>query len=113
MSYVGSEVTISDFEIIRQAVAGDHGDDQRVISVLGLKIVEMLLLKNRDYGSSAWKRPMLSQNMTAREAIQCRMSDKIERLAMLLSGNEALVQESIEDTMRDLAGYAILWLGAK
>jgi hypothetical protein len=39
------------------------------------------------------------------------MSDKVARLQKLLTGDRAEVDESIEDTMRDLAGYSILWLG--
>ena len=40
------------------------------------------------------------------------MSDKLQRLQKLLSGDQMKVKESIDDTMKDLAGYAILWLGA-
>lgn len=100
------------FDRIRQAAAGQHGDDQKVIVTTGLEILDTLLRKNHDYGGSAWKTPVLAPGLSPREAIQCRMSDKIERLQKLLSGKNPLVQESIEDSMRDLAGYAVLWLGA-
>lgn len=100
------------FDRIRQAAAGQHGDDQKVIVTTGLEILDTLLRKNHDYGGSAWKTPVLAPGLSPREAIQCRMSDKIERLQKLLSGENPLVQESIEDSMRDLAGYAVLWLGA-
>lgn len=100
------------FDRIRQAAAGQHGDDQKVIVTTGLEILDTLLRKNHDYGSSAWKTPLLAPGLSPREAIQCRMSDKIERLQKLLGGNNPMVQESIEDSMRDLAGYAVLWLGA-
>ena len=88
------------------------GDDAKNIVTTGLDILDTLLRKNHDYGGSAWKTPVLAPGLTPREAIQCRMSDKIERLQKLLAGNNAMVQESIEDSMRDLAGYAVLWLGA-
>lgn len=97
---------------IRQAAAGQFGDDQRQLVSAGLGIVDTLLRKNSDYGRSAWQVPLLAPNISAREAIQCRMSDKVQRLATMLSGSKPQVQESIEDTMIDLAGYAILWLGA-
>lgn len=97
---------------IREAQAGQHGEDQLHIAESGLAVVEMLLRKNADYGGSAWKAPILAPGMTCREAIQCRMSDKIQRLQTLLSGKSPEVRESMEDTMRDLAGYAILWLSA-
>lgn len=41
------------------------------------------------------------------------MSDKVARIAKLNGKHGAEVQESIEDTVRDLAGYAILWIGAE
>ena len=44
-------------------------------------------------------------------AMCCRASDKIARLANLLSGHQAQVEnESILDTIADLAGYSILLL---
>ena len=99
-------------ERIRQAVNGDHGEDQRRLAEQGMQLVALLLAKNADYGGSAWQLPTLAPGLSPREAIQCRMSDKIQRLQTLLSGTAPEVLESAEDTMRDLAGYCILWLGA-
>lgn len=101
------------FDSIRQAAAGQNGEDQKRLAETGLQIVDLLLRKNADYGGSAWQVPLLSPTLTPREAIQCRMSDKVQRLVKLLSGEKTQVAESVEDTMRDLAGYAILWLGGK
>ena len=100
-----------DMDRIRQAHAGQHGEDQQRLASIGLRVVETLLQKNTDYGGSAWETPILAPGMTPKEAIQCRISDKIKRLQKLLAGNKAQIDESIEDTMKDLAGYAILWLG--
>lgn len=100
------------FDRIREAAAGKHGEDQRQLVTAGLEILHTLLRKNADYGGSAWQIPILAPTLSPRQAIQCRMSDKVMRLARLLSGETAQVQESIEDTMRDLAGYSVLWLGA-
>jgi hypothetical protein len=97
---------------IREAQAGSRGDDQQRIAETGLAIVDLLLQKNADYGGSAWQTPVLAPGLSCREAIQCRMSDKIQRLQTLLAGKSPEVAESIADTMRDLAGYSILWLGA-
>ena len=98
-------------ERVRQAINGDHGEDQRRIAEEGMQLVSLLLCKNTDYGGSAWQIPILAPGLTPREAIQCRMSDKIHRLKTLLSGTVPEVMESTEDTMRDLAGYCVLWLG--
>jgi hypothetical protein len=102
---------VIDLDAIRSAAGGQRGEDQKRLAVTGLEVVGTLLRKNTDYGSSAWQVPILAPRMTPREAIQCRMSDKVARLAKLLTGDQAAVEESIEDTMRDLAGYSILWLG--
>jgi hypothetical protein len=103
---------VINFDRIRQAAAGQHGEDQKRLVTSGLEVVTTLLQKNADYGGSAWQVPILAPQLTPRQAIQCRMSDKVMRLAKLLSGEQAQVQESIEDTMKDLAGYSILWLGS-
>jgi hypothetical protein len=98
-------------ERVRQAINGDHGEDQQRIAEEGMQLVALLLCKNTDYGGSAWQIPTLAPELTPREAIQCRMSDKIQRLQRLLAGQQTEVSESTEDTMRDLAGYCVLWLG--
>ena len=97
---------------LRIALNGDNGADQQRLAEEGAYLVSLLLQKNSDYGGSAWQRPIVAPGMSPREAIQCRMSDKIARLQRLLGGSEAEVRESVEDTMRDLAGYCLLWLGA-
>jgi hypothetical protein len=108
------EFTSDQLARVKEASEGQSGGDALRLSTIGLDIVDTLLRKNHDYGCSAWRVPVLAPGMTPRQAIQCRMSDKISRLNTLLSGDvEAKVKESIEDTMKDLAGYAILWLGAE
>ncbi len=97
---------------VRQALNGDHNSDQRVIAEQSMDLIALLLQKNSDYGGSAWQVPTLAPGLSPREALQCRMSDKIQRLQQLLSGEPAEIAESIDDTMRDLAGYCILWIGA-
>lgn len=98
---------------IQEALDGGFGESQRLIAEIGASVVDMLIAKNIDYGSSAWKRPKLAPELDADTAIRVRMSDKIERLQNLLSPTQPgqqVSEESIEDTMRDLAGYIILWL---
>ena len=63
--------------------------------------------KNRDYGDSfgksfqEWGMPMAC----------IRLTDKINRLCALTKSGEQRVQnESIEDTLRDLANYSIMTL---
>lgn len=73
------------------------------------KLADILIKKNHDYGSSAFQSPLLNPVLSPREAIEVRMSDKIARMNQL-STDDPEVAESREDTVRDLAGYCILWL---
>lgn len=59
--------------------------------------------KNADYGDSFGK---LRQEFP--DAILIRLTDKLERLKTLYSGGKCAVDESIEDTLLDLANYAIM-----
>lgn len=69
------------------------------------EIKHLLIGKNHDYGNSFSKQfekyGLLSGII--------RLDDKMSRLDTLIQ-NKALVNESIEDTVADIAGYAILLL---
>lgn len=95
---------------IEEAVQGLHGPDQAYIAQAGLEILDTLLRKNTDYGSSAWNQPLLAPDLTPEQGMRTRMSDKVSRLNGLLSGNKAQVDESVADTFLDLAGYSILYV---
>lgn len=74
-------------------------------------LADLLVRKNHDYGDSADNPPILLPGLSSDSAILVRMSDKIERTRFLLESKETPeVYESLEDTIRDLAGYCILWL---
>lgn len=68
------------------------------------EICRLLVRKNADYGT-AWEDRGL-------QGVVIRMHDKVARLNNLVSaGKEASVpEEPVRDTLRDLAGYAILGL---
>jgi len=70
--------------------------------IIADEIVEILEKKNHDYGD---------KNLTVfgLYGVAVRLCDKVMRLANL-SLKEAEVDESIEDTLKDIAGYAILAL---
>jgi hypothetical protein len=95
---------------IDAALTGTCGPDQQRIAEVGVEWLLLLLAKNRDYGGSAWQVPMLAPHMSVGDAILCRMSDKLARMQRLLDGNTASVDESLEDTLRDLGAYCLLFL---
>lgn len=110
---ISGTYTSSDVTLLRQALDGERGDDQKAIAELGLQIVTTLLRKNRDYGGSAHKRPLLMPSLTPRQGLLVRMSDKVHRMILLLEKGSPEVNESLEDTFTDLIGYCMLWLTAK
>lgn len=62
--------------------------------------------KNHDYGNSFSKTRELIPN-----AILVRLHDKLNRLTtLMLSGEQMVKDESIEDTLLDLANYCLMEL---
>lgn len=102
---------VIDLDLIAKAMNGDQGDGQQRIAEEGAAWVALLLRKNSDYGSSAWKAPVLAPECDSDAAMRVRMSDKIERICSLLpKGDPEVSSESLEDTIRDLGAYCLLWL---
>lgn len=75
-----------------------------LIRLAGEELTELLVRKNHDYGDS------FSQQYAKYGALSAmiRMDDKMRRLETLIGGEQAHVDESLADTLLDLAGYALL-----
>ena len=75
-------------------------------------LADLLKRKNADYGDSFSERPYLLPNLTTNASAYIRLSDKFHRLRTLLNIEEPdrKVDETIEDTLRDVAGYCLLLL---
>lgn len=73
---------------------------------------DTLTSKNKDYGSSAFERPYLHPHLPPEDAILIRMSDKVNRLHNIMQNN-AVCDETIDDTILDLAGYCVLFLASR
>ena len=73
-------------------------------------ITDLLLRKNRDYGSSFRKAGILSGALDAKSKLLVRIDDKLERLSNLLAkGTDGdVADESVSDTVSDLIGYFVL-----
>lgn len=98
-------------DLLKKALFGERGLEQQLIAEEGVKFVELLLKKNKDYGSSVFRSPVLAPQFNATEALFVRMSDKVARMASLLSGiRTEVTDEALEDTVRDLGAYCLLWL---
>jgi hypothetical protein len=69
-------------------------------------LAELLCAKNRAYGDSALSPVRVFSKASPLEQLLVRMDDKISRLAR----GEALPDENLRDTVRDLAGYCVLYL---
>lgn len=69
------------------------------------EVILTLLRKNISYGNSFSKKPIFG-NLTQKDALYCRMADKISRL----ENNQSYRSEGMRDAFLDLAGYIILWL---
>lgn len=103
---------------IQRAVFGDN-PSQVAIAQEGMTWVDVLLRKNLDYGDSVFQVGDFSPDVPCDAAIRVRMGDKTSRLRTLLkkvtsSGSLAdatgHVDESVEDTVRDLGAYCLLLL---
>ena len=73
-----------------------------------LEVAELVEKKNRDYGNSFDK----TLDEYGDTAYFLRIEDKISRLKSL-SKKAAEVDESIEDTLKDIAGYTLLMINHK
>ena len=73
------------------------------------ELTEILLSKNHDYGNSGMKPPMFVPGLTGYEGLLVRLGDKVNRLTKLMEHTgKPQVNESVEDTLMDMAGYAVL-----
>lgn len=74
-------------------------------------LADLLKKKNADYGDSFSERPYLLPNLTTNASAYIRLSDKFHRLRTLLNlEQDQQTDESLEDTLRDIAGYCLLLL---
>lgn len=89
-----------------------HPSSQRFVAILD-ELKELHLRKSKDYGCT--EDPLLNIRATSDWGIPnwvgalVRLNDKVVRLQSL-SKNKQLYNESAEDSMRDIASYAVIAL---
>jgi hypothetical protein len=98
-------------EII-DSLNGERGERQKLIAETCMSICEILIRKNKDYGDSVFKTPILAPHVDVLDAILVRASDKVGRFRNLTKseGEPDIKDESILDTITDLIGYLTLYL---
>lgn len=82
---------------------------QRDIQALADDLVQTLIRKNHDYGNSFQQ----SYNKFGEPVALIRLSDKLHRFETLITEKQKVNDESIDDTLLDIAGYALLTLQAR
>jgi len=70
--------------------------------------LDIIKKKNSDYGATT--DPFANFRMFGELGFLVRISDKLSRLKTLTERGSAEVDESVEDTLRDMANYANLLL---
>ena len=73
-------------------------------------LCSLLLQKNKEYGSAIEESPYLAPEVPPTTAVFVRLSDKCKRIQNLRTVKDIGVEESLEDSIRDVAGYCILLL---
>ena len=84
---------------------GKSSPREEVFREITGKMADVYAAKNHDYGNS-----FLFTRERYPNAILIRLFDKLNRLDTLIDGESAKVDESIDDTLVDLANYAVMEL---
>ena len=71
--------------------------------------MELCIKKNKDYGSSVQD----TFEKFGDISYLVRITDKYNRICSLLNGEGEVKDESIDDTIRDMANYSFLWLASR
>ena len=71
--------------------------------------MELCVKKNKDYGSSVED----TFEKFGDISYLVRITDKYNRICSLLNGEGEIKDESIDDTIRDMANYSFLWLASR
>ncbi len=80
--------------------------DRSVLNSIVLKVVDLLIQKNADYGNSYFK----LRDDFGKISFVVRLVDKTERLKNLAKKEPHFPSESEEDTIKDIIGYCLLEL---
>lgn len=83
-----------------------HDSFEESIRAIATEIAELVISKQKDYGT----KNILNSPFGPEQGLVTREYDKLARLANLLSSGKKPKNESIEDSWKDVAGYALIAL---
>ena len=84
-----------------------NGVNESEIVIIANEIAELVEKKDKDYNSAFSKTLKEYGNVT----YFLRIDDKLNRLKnLMINNNNAKVNESVEDTLKDIIGYTLLML---
>lgn len=83
--------------------SNENKEFEQILHAVISEIEQLLIKKNKDYGA----KNLLTFGSLG---ILIRLSDKLERLKNHILNNSELNNESLDDTLKDIAGYSIMWL---
>lgn len=111
-NFVGDERSERLSSLVREFCNGTTNQQEATQDRIRLAcdaLKKLLIAKNNDYGNQFQKPLALAPNVDPVTALRVRLSDKLARLLNLLDKSGGMVDESIEDTLMDAAGYFLLW----
>jgi hypothetical protein len=79
------------------------------IKEIAIDVADLVEKKNKDYGNSFDK----TLEEYGDTAYFLRIEDKLSRLKSLSKKEAAVIDESIEDTLKDIIGYTLLMINNK
>ena len=101
-----TEGYIVDLDDVKEETANPFMEEYEKIV---LDTMKLCIAKNKDYGSSVQD----TYNKFGDVSYLVRITDKYNRICTLLDKEAEVKDESIDDTIRDMANYCFLWLASR
>lgn len=90
-------------DLVNKAKSAPSGEE--ILHIL-IGIANLLIDKNISYGDSALSPNNIFGNLSAEDALYCRINDKLSRIA----NNQTYQSEYMQDAVIDIIGYCTLLL---
>ena len=101
-----SETLQKTLDKVKESVENEFMEEYKKIVI---ETMELCVKKNKDYGSSVQD----TFEKFGDISYLVRITDKYNRICSLLNREGEVKDESIDDTIRDMANYSFLWLASR